>query len=248
MLTPLVERDFAFSLKKALSIDVVCEGMAQRYKSRYAVSSVIVHRGIDKGVEPGTTYDTSRFGLSIGMLGNSYSYEQLPILCQATIEASKRLGVQGRVVIVGQGFGERLRREFLGKLDIEVTDYLNETQAIERLRECFLLYLNYPFSQRCCVLRQTSFPTKLSTYVMTSRPILMHVPDDSSVMPLAKNLGYITPWNTRDALDGARILMKCWRDSESKETFYMQAEEIRKQYYDFVRNQETLFTALNSLA
>lgn len=248
MLAPLVERDFAFSLKKARSIDVVCEGMAQQYQSRYGVNCVIVHRGIDKGVEPGTTYDKSRLGLSIGMLGNTYSYEQLPILCQAIIEASKRIGVQGRVVIVGQGFGERLRRQFCGKLEIEVTDYLNETQAIERLRECFLLYLNYPFSRRCRVLRQTSFPTKLSSYVMTSRPILMHVPDDSSVMPLAKNLGYITPWNTMEALDGTRILMKYWSDFETQETFHTHAERIRQQYYDLASNRETLFRALNSLA
>lgn len=248
MLAPLVERDFAFCLKKARSIDVVCQGMAQRYKSRYGVNCTIVHRGIDKAVEPGRTYEKTRLGLSIGLLGNTYSYEQLPILCQATIEASTRLGVQGRVVIVGQGFGELLRKQFFGKLDIEVTDYLNETKAVERLQECFLLYLNYPFSRRCRVLRQTSFPTKLSTYVMASRPILMHVPEDSSVMPLANDLGYITPWNTMDVLDGARILMKCWSEFESKELFHGHAELIRKQYYDFACNQETLFRALNSLA
>jgi len=247
MLAPLVERDFAFSLKHSRSLDVVCEAMARRYQSRYGVECVIVHRGIDQAVEPGISYDKSRLGLSIGILGNTYSYQQLPILCQAMIEASSRLGVKGRVVIVGKSFGERLQRQFSRDIDIEVTGHLNETEAIEQLRECFLLYLNYPFSRQTRVLRQTSFPTKLSTYVMASRPIVMHVPDDSSVIPLAKKLKYITTWNSLDATDGANILMKCWTDFHNDDDFHPQAEQIRKQYYDYNRNQETLFRVLNAL-
>lgn len=247
MLAPLVERDFAFSLKHARSIDVVCEGMARRYQSRYGVECVIVHRGIDKAVEPGIAYDKSMLGLSIGILGNTYSYQQLPILCQAMIEASSSIGIPGRVVVVGKGFGERLRSQFSKLLDIEVTGHLNETKAIERLRECFLLYLNYPFSRQARILRQTSFPTKLSTYVMASRPILMHVPDDSSVMPLANNLKYITTWKNLEPPDGAKILVKCWSDFQNNEDFQSYAEQLRQQYYDFTRNRQTLFKALNAL-
>ncbi|MEA5575966.1 hypothetical protein [Anabaena sp. UHCC 0451] len=247
VLTPLVERDLAFALKKADSIDVICQGMAQRYKSRYGVDSTIVHRGTNQEIEPETTYDKNRFGLAIGVLGNTYSYEQLPILCQAIIEASRQLGVPGKLVIVGQSFGDRLQKHFSGQLDIDVANHLDETTAIERLRQCFMLYLNYPFSWRTRVLRQTSFPTKLSTYLMTARPIIMHVPDDSSVMPLANYSGYINLWNNCDPMTGAKILIKCWSESKSEDNFHIPAENIRQKYYDLNRNQENLFKLLNAL-
>lgn len=247
ILAPLVGIDLGFALKKAHSIDVVSQGMAQLYKSRYGVDSSIVHRGTDQTIQPETNYDKTQFGLTIGILGNTYSYEQLPILCQAMIKASNHLQIPAKLLIIGQSFGNRLQKQFSEQLEIEVANHLEEKTAIERLQKCFLLYLNYPFSRRTRILRQTSFPTKLSTYLMTARPIIMHVPDDSSVMPLASYSRYVNLWNNCDVIEGANIFIKSWMELSSEDNFHIQAEQIRQKYYNLSANQENLFKLLNAL-
>ena len=195
-LVPAIERDFARALRAAASVDVTSEGMAERYLRRYGIRSVIVHRGMDRVVEPSPPYDKQRWGLRVGILGNTYGYRQLLILGQAVAEAARKLGVPGRLLVIGAGYGERLSRDLAGRVEVEFTGHIDEPAAVRHLQRCFLLYLNYPFPNIHAVRRQTSFPTKLSTYVQAARPILIHAPADSSVTSLGAMTGYAHCWGT----------------------------------------------------
>jgi hypothetical protein len=248
-LAPWIEHHFASAMRRAASVDVICEGMAERYRRRYGVSPVIVHRGMASEVEPAPRHDRGR-GIVVGILGYTYSYRQLPILGRARALSARRLGQKGRLVVIGRGYGERLRDELAGDpdVDVEVTGHLDEAEAVRRLRDCFLLYLNYPFSNRDAVLRQTSFPTKLSTFVMAARPILMHAPADSSVAPLGEYGGYVLSWQDSEAEVGAERIARAWSDPHGDESYHHVAEQVRRKYYDFSRNQRTLLGALDALA
>jgi glycosyltransferase involved in cell wall biosynthesis len=246
-LVPWIERDFAYAMRRADSVDVIGEGMARRYRRRYGVDPVIVHRGLDRAVPESPRYDRARRGLSVGVLGSTYSYEQLPILGRAVAKAAGRLGVPGRLVVVGRSHGDRLRAEMAGRIEVEVTGHVDEQAGIDLLRGCFLLYLNYPFARRDAVLRQTSFPTKLSTYVMAARPILMHVPADSSVMPLAEYAGYARWWGSLREDEGAELLARAWAEPSADESAHDAAERVRRRYYDLDRNRRTLLGALDAL-
>ncbi|MDB5875946.1 MAG: hypothetical protein JWQ07_5388 [Ramlibacter sp.] len=248
-LMPWIARDLGRALRGAASVDVIGEGMADRYRRMYGVESTIVHRGLDQAVEPSPGYDRARLGLRVGILGNTYNYEQLTVLGRAVAQAASRSGTRGGVVVMGRSYGDRLKAEMGGQVDVEITGHLGEAQGIERLRECFALYLNYPFGRRDAVLRQTSFPTKLSTYVMAARPLLMHVPPDSSVMPLATDEpGYAVPWANLDAGDGAAILERMWDAPGSAASAHEAAERTRRRYYDLDHNRRVLFAALDALA
>ena len=154
-LLPLIERDFGHALRRARSVDVVGEGMARRYRERYGIASTIVHRGIAEPVLERPPH-LAGGSLEIGVIGNTYGYDQLPLLARAVEGAAGRVGARGRIVMIGQGPGQRLRAEVGDRIDVEVTGHLDERHAIERLSRCFALYLNYPFSRRATVLRQTS--------------------------------------------------------------------------------------------
>ena len=247
-LMPLIARDFGRVLRGATSVDVIGAGMAERYRRLYGVDAVIVHRGLDHVVEPSPQYDRARLGLRIGVLGSTYEYGQLSILGRGVAQAAKQLSVPGCVVVMGRGHGERLRTEMAGQIDVEITGHINESEGIARLRDCFALYLNYPFGRFDAVLRQTSFPTKLSTYVMAARPLLLHVPPDSSVMPLvADEPSYAIPWGSLNIEVGATILQNLWADPSSDASAHEAAERTRQRYYDFSQNRRTLFTALDAL-
>ena len=118
------------------------------------------------------------------------------------------------------------------------------------MRGCFALYLNYPFGLRDRVLRRTSFPTKLSTYVQAARPLLMNVPADSSVTPLADDPGpeYAAHWADTSPETGADALVTLWERAGSGGSRHDDAEAVRLRYFDAGRNRAALASALDALA
>jgi hypothetical protein len=125
--------------------------------------------------------------------------------------------------------------------------HVDESEAVVRLRECFALYLNYPFGPLDSSLRRYSFPTKLGTYALAARPILIHAPEDCSVMPLTEIPGYAKHWGSLGEGDGTPALVQMWNDPRASESRHAEAESIRLRYYDPGRNRRTLFEALNGL-
>jgi hypothetical protein len=246
-LAPWLAHTFARALKQADSVDTICEGMADRYRRRLGVDSTVVHRGVERPVEPSPPHDRAR-GLSVGIIGSIYQYAMIRELGRAVALASRRLGVPGKIVVVGQGVGDRLRADLNGAIEVETTGHLNESAAIERLRACFLLYVNYPFDRRAGLFRQTSFPTKVSTYAQAARPLLVHMPADGSVVALTKMPGrYATYWATLRASDGADLMVQLWNDPASHQSAHEPAERVRSRTYDFATNQAMLFRLLNAL-
>jgi len=247
-LTPLVDKDLAYTLKKAKSIDVVSESMSAYYKRKYNVSSDVVHRALEP-IEKARAYDYEQYGLSIGIIGNNYSYEQLPLLCRAMIGSSSIIGIKARLVIIGNGYGNRLKQEFYQNLDIEVTGHLGEKDGISTLQSCLLLYLNYPFTRNFQVFRSTSFPTKLSTYIQAVRPILIHAPSDSSVIKLTSiNMRkYIYSWQNLMLEEGVKTLINCWGDQGNIGDWETASAEVRKTYFDPVTNCDRIHNLLTGL-
>jgi len=246
-LVPWIESRFAYAMKRARSTDVICDAMDDRYRKRYGVRSVVVHRALDAPVASGPSYDAERHGLRIGVLGSTYSYEPLPLLARAVELAANRLNLPARLRIMGKSYGERLRDEFAGRVEVDVTGHVSEADAIPMLAECFALDLNYPFGRRDAVLRQTSFPTKLSTYIQAGRPLLLHVPPDSSVMPLVDETGYAVPWADLDPQAGADVIVAMWNDPKSHRCRADDASRIKAKYYDPTVNRFRLYEALGGL-
>jgi len=246
-LVPLIARDFSRAIQGADSVDVIGSNMADHYHRKYGVESSLVHRALPGPVEPSTTYDPAVHGLRVGVLGSTYSYGQLPILARAVEAASKALGVPGRVLVVGRSHGERLRAEMGERVEVEVLGHVEESEGVERLRDCFALYLNYPFGPLDRALRRLSFPTKLGTYVLAARPILIHAPGDCSVMPLLEIPGYAAQWASLRKGEGAAVLQALWNDPRGFASRHAEAESVRLRYYDPARNRRTLFEALNGL-
>lgn len=246
-LVPWIERDFGGALRRAASIDVISEGMRERYQLRYGVDSTIIHRGLTGPIHESPHYDRAVHGLTIGMMGSTYEYGQMPVLARAVARAAHELGVRGRVLVLGRSHGERLRDEMGSQIEVEVAGHVSEAEGIERLRDCFALYLNYPFGRRDAVLRQTSFPTKLSTYIQAARPVLIHAPDDSSVTPLYDYPGYAARWASMNVDDGATQLKRLWSEPASDASAHCAAEEIRHRFYDRDTNRRALREVLNAL-
>jgi len=246
--TPLIARDFGFVLRKARSVDVVSQPMAERYERKFGIQSSILRRGLTTPPSRSPDYELSRDGLTVGLLGNTYSYQQLPVLARAIESAANQLGVTGRIVICGAGFGSRLKQDMQGKLEVEVTGHIPEPACISKLQRCALLYLNYPFGRLNRVLGQTSFPTKLSTYIYASRPILLHAPEGTSLTDIPHDGGFIDSWTTLHPADGASRIVSMVRSPSFAQSHHIAAETLRARYYDLAAHRATLSTILEGLA
>ncbi len=248
LLYPYIASRFARAMKAAASIDVVSRGMQTRYLERYGVETTIVNRGLPPRVTTDSPYQAHRSVLRVGVLGSNYSYQQLPILGQAVGDAARRGGVQGELVVIGQALhGQRLQKDLMGTVSVTLTGHLPEHEAIERLRTCFLLYLNYPFDWRNRIFRQTSLPVKTCTYIRAGRPLLLHCPSDSSIYPFTEQRPYVTHWPDMYVATGADVIADCWNDEQLHASFVHEAEMLRIKYFDLELHQETLFRMLDAL-
>jgi hypothetical protein len=130
---------------------------------------------------------------------------------------------------------------------VEYPGHVPEAEAVRRLGGCLAVYLNYPFGWRDRVLRETSFPVKLSTYLLTSRPVLFHGPAGTSIDGPLKigGGGYIRHWPDMKPVTGAGILAEFWNDPAADEPWTAQAEALRAGYYDYATNRRNLIGALN---
>jgi hypothetical protein len=222
--------------------------MAARYQRRYGAASIVVHRGLAGPVQPspaGVARDAG--ALEVGVMGNTYGYEQLLVLGAAVEAGARALSLAPRITIIGGGPGERLRADLAGRVEVEVTGHLDEARAVDRLARCFALYLNYPFGRLASVLRQTSFPTKLSSYLLAARPLLVHAPRESSIADLEQHPGYVGWWGSERVDEGREILLRLWRTPAAHESQHATAERLRLQYYDLDANRDALFAALERL-
>jgi hypothetical protein len=253
-LTPWIEHAMGRALRGAKSIDVISDGMEARYRRRFGVSSFVVHRAVPGPVAPSPSYDASN-GLRVGLLGNSYTYDQLPVLGRAIARAARELGVAARLSLFGLGFSDRLRADLAGTgVEVDAAGHVDEAEGVRLLRGCFALYANYPFTAREAVLRQTSFPTKMSTYALAARPIVTHAPTDSTLGPLASfgseprsEPRYVRPWVTMSDADGAALLASMWRDPASHASQHVAAESLRLRIFDLEKNRRSLASALDAL-
>ena len=249
LFVPLLAKQFARVMRAAKSVDVVCQKMADRYKRKYGVDCAILHRGLSAAVPPSPTYSLARDGLQVGVLGNTYSAKkQLLVLGQAVEKAAARLAVRPSLVVCGGGSTPAwLKQELAGRVEVEVLGHVSEEAGIERLRHCAALYINYPFGWINRVLRETSFPTKLSTYIYAARPILVHAPPGTSLSDISVGSQYLIDWPTMKPEDGAARLTEFFSNPRSAESYHIPAELVRHTYYDLSTHRATLDRLLRNL-
>jgi hypothetical protein len=177
---------FCFLLAHAMNVAVISEQMAAEYQSRGAKSCVIIRHGLNSPVAApplrGTT-ETFR----IGFCGSAYATDAWNCLLRGL--ESTGWSVLSRPVelwVVGAEAsfiaGQPMNARFWGRRSMEETTKL--------MAECDLLYMPQSFQKHHDALTRWSFPTKLSTYVATGRPVFFHTPTWGSLHAFATQHGF----------------------------------------------------------
>lgn len=232
-LAPIIEKRNRALLKMASSVDVVCQPMQQYYADRYGVNSQVVYRYI-QNPKPVATKVAAGSMIVIGHVGSIYSKPEVVAFLSALRSIENSDGVRFKVITFGMsGMFDEAAAEVPGI--VEAAGDVREAEAVERLQQCSFLYSMYSFSPRHRIFRETSQPTKISTYLMAAKPILAHCPAGSSTIAMLSKfkLGVcVTSVEARELIDGVRRALE----------FNLETDEVRRaiDYYCGRTNLEYL--------
>ncbi len=180
--------NFAVTLKMAGKGAVVSENMQKDYHRVYGLDSLIVRHGISLKYynlpeNRGVTQKTADGEIVIGFAGTLYAISAWEALIEALNHLNWKVDNHDvRIRVLGYSFKFTAtfpqRIEFLG--------YHSPENTIEILRKSTINYLPYPFEPSLYKFSRYSFPTKLSSYVASGAPIMVHAPEYSELFSFSQ--------------------------------------------------------------
>ena len=126
----------------------------------------------------------------IVLSGQLYARSTIAVLLKALAEMNWEY--KGKRIIF-RIYGANIFFDKSGPVYIEYRGWIPQKQLLEELEEADLLYCPYRFDDKFEETARYSFPGKLSTYMNTSTPLLVHSPAYSSISRFIKKYesGYV---------------------------------------------------------
>lgn len=170
------------ALAAACGVDVASDGLQGYYSERYGRRAEIILPYVPESnlAAEGVYPREDRSDLLCGHIGSIYHVDEFVAFCRVFIGRARREKRRPRLLLIGC---DNRTLEALGEFidHIENHPILDEREAVTLLARCDLVYAMYPFESKNTMFRQTSLPTKLSTYVQSLRPVFAHTPADSTL-------------------------------------------------------------------
>lgn len=179
---PFIDKIARDLLKRASTVDTASEPMQAYYQERLGVSSGYVYRYIDHPIPP-FKESVDKSIITIGHVGSAYSAPEVFAFLQALRIISDADHVKFRLINFGASPPMAAAEKEFPEI-VENRGNIAEPEVIKQLQQCTFVYSMYSFKSRHRIFRETSQPTKISTYLMAAKPIFVHSPAGSSTMQL----------------------------------------------------------------
>ncbi|WP_182864987.1 hypothetical protein [Stieleria mannarensis] len=170
-------------LARADRTAVICEQMREAYRPHVKNSPIVIRLGVDTEALQPRWAPSHPSEFRIGLSGSMYCHHEWRILQQCCDNLGWTIDGKRIVLVVVGG-----RIEFRSRSNAECRFYgwrpPEETHEI--MSSCDVLYLPQSSAPENDPLTRLSFPTKLSSYVATGRPILVQAPRKGSLRPFCE--------------------------------------------------------------
>lgn len=173
---------FAALLARAERTAVIGEPMSEAYTQRYGARCQIIRHGISNS-SVSRDVPTSAEEFIIGFSGGMYCPSAWKALQAALAQLNWQAAGKSIRFVVMSGYVSFKSRS---PAQVEYLGWRADSEVLERLSKCDLLYLPQPFEPSQRALAELSFPTKLSAYVSTGRPVLIHGPEYASLVRFSR--------------------------------------------------------------
>lgn len=169
---------FQAILHRAKRTAVIGEEMAAAYNSVCKGEYVIVRHGSSNRPANCRTDVPCPGEFRIGLSGSMYC----PSAWKSLQKSLDLLGwqIDGRQVVL-EVVGGKIEFTSRAKAACRFWGWRPQEEAMRMMAECDLLYLPQAFENHEQLLTRLSFPTKLSTYAASGRPVFIHTPEYGSL-------------------------------------------------------------------
>ncbi len=169
-------------------VGVICEQMQTAYTHRFGdLKYVIMRHGLDESLTHNVTIGRSSNVLRIGFAGSITAQQPFQQMIRMLDGVAWNIGDRAVTLRL---IGSRYLLDSRSPQSIEYFGWRSSAETVRLLSECDVLYLPQPFEPHLRELAELSFPTKLSTYLASGKPILLHTPEYGSIVPLYKRFQF----------------------------------------------------------
>lgn len=187
--------------------------MSVMFERKYKIKCVTNIPGLDNSKIKSVKKEKGKV-FEIAFAGQLYAKEEFDALF-AALELIGWKYKDNRIVL--KLYGGYVNLENYSISNIEINGFVNQKELIRELTSADLLYCPYWFSKKFEKASRISFPSKLTSYLKTGRPVLMHSPSFSSprVFLEKNNAAYFCDSLNPD--DISRVIKKIMDDKYSSQ-------------------------------
>lgn len=181
--TPLnlsaVMKAFDNAMTGAAKVAVVSDPMARLYESQYGVETVMLRHAAPPAAVKRPSVLSASGPIVIGFAGSVSARPQLDLLQQSLDQMNWKINDRDvRLDLYGMRFVLESRKP----RNVRYCGYRSVADTVQALSETAdVLFMPQPFDKASASFTELSFPTKLSTYFASGRPILLLSPKVSSL-------------------------------------------------------------------
>lgn len=240
--TALVMKVFGAILKRAECCIAASWAMAEDYRQRFHCQKAIpVILGFPSGLAaPKGKKDTNKFVIALS--GQIYAAEEF----YALLHTLNRMHWNYREKqIIVRLYGTHVSLYASEPSYFEFRGWIDQDELLPELADADLLYCPYWFSDRYKLPASLSFPSKLSTYLKTGVPVLMHGPEYASPRRFLEehNAAYIC--GSLDPAEIEKTLIQIMEQPKEERTVVAQrGYQALQQYLTEARMKQAFFQAL----
>ncbi len=192
--------------------------MEEEYRKKYGVPAINLIASINReSVLPPSAkpplFSADHDTILIGLAGQIYAKQEWNSLI-ASLDSVEWTLAGKKVKIRFLGREQEVQGTPIGKDRLELLGYRSQDETIRLMAECDILYCPYFFDERRIEIARTSYPSKVTTYLASGRPIFFHGPDYSAPAIFLKQNHAAELCHALDADDVVQTLSRLALDEE----------------------------------
>ncbi len=207
-----IRREYETAIRASKRFGAASWLMAESYSRKYEVSAVPIVAALDESAAYAPQLpDRKKSEFTIGVVGKLYATEEWNALLDVLDDLHWE--IDGRKVVVRM-LGGYFHLTAKTRRRIHYLGYAKQDETLRLMNECDITYCPYWFDPSFREVAETSFPSKLTTYLAAGRPVLFHGPEYCSPAKFLAEYGAGTLCHTLDKAVLKDFVLKLARDDD----------------------------------
>ncbi len=231
--------EFAEVAKHARKFASMSWAMSNVFEKEYSAKCVTNVPGLESGrVQPKSKEKKNIF--KIAFAGQLYATEEFDVLIKALDQMNWQLNEKK---IQLELFGKTFDEKYVQHKNIRIKGYMNQEKLLQELASADLLYCPYWFDKKFEKACRISFPSKLTSYLKTAKPILMHAPHYASPRILLEEYKAAYICESLDLDEMGKLLRRIISRTE-KESIGERGYKVFEKFLTYEQMKKSLFVSL----